>query len=372
MIAPAAFEDLTFPQQTLIPWSSYESDQWLRAYTNYFNQICIPSASYGAPVEIGSTYTGTAKWNGGAMADNGIIYAPGHLRTDWLLVDTYTDNVSTTGSIGAANTNGAFYSPRNRAVYCATSNPRMYKLSIDNNSGSFVTLPSLGSQYFPFLLSYDGVNAYTTGTFNTDTMVRYDTSIESGSNMSIATSNDRGNGCLGPNGKMYWSPVGPAGTRNYIEFDPATNTYTSFGTPAGDTRNGMCLAPDGFMYSLPTGANPIVRINPKTLELTNMMTPNSTTRSSSSCIGADGRIWMVGDLSSQLSIYDWRTNTIEYVTLPNANGYHGISLGVYGDLYLTPWTATRVVKIPLTNNRGRIIRPILEMNGIFGRHQTGI
>lgn len=372
MIAPAAFEDLTFPQQTLIPWSSYESDQWLRAYTNYFNQICIPSASYGAPVEIGATLAGgVAKYNGGAMADNGIIYAPGHLNTDWLLVNTYTDNISTTGSIGTASTNGAFYSPRNRAVYCATSNPRMYKLSIDNNSGSFVALPALGSQYFNFILSYDGVNAYATGTFNTDTMVRYDTSIESGSNMSIATANDRGNGCLGPNGKIYWSPLGPAGTRNFIEFNPETSTYTSFGTPAGDTVNGMCLAPDGFMYALANRATPFVRINPKTLQLTNMLTPNSTTRSSTSCIGADGRIYMVGD-GNQMSIYDWRTNTIEYVTLPSTGGYHGISLGVYGDLYIIPWTAPKVVKVPLNNNRGRILRPILEMNGIFGRHQTGI
>jgi hypothetical protein len=372
MIAPAAFEDLTFPQQTLIPWSSYESDQWLRAYSNYFNQICVPSASYGAAIEIGPTLAGgVAKYNGGAMADNGVIYAPGHVNTDWLLVNTYTDNVSVTGSVGAGNTNGAFYSPRNRAVYTASSNPRMYKLSIDNNSGSFVALPALGSQYFPFLLSYDGVNAYTTGTFNTDTMVRYDTSIESGSNMGIATSNDRNNGCLGPNGKMYWSPGGPTGTRNYIEFDPATNTYTSFGTPGGDTKNGMILAPDGFMYALPLAANPITRINPKTLELTDVITPNSLFRSNTACIGADGRIYIVGD-SNQLSIYDWRTNTLEYLTLPSSSGYHGICLGVYGDLYLTPWSASRVVKIPLNNNRGRILRPILEMNGIFGRHQTGI
>jgi hypothetical protein len=373
MIAPAAFEDLTFPQQTLIPWSSYESNQWVRAYDNYFNQITIPSASYGAPIEIGAALAGgIAKYNGGAMADNGVIYAPGHLQTNWLLIDTYTDNISVTGSIGAGATNGAFYSPRNRAVYCATSNPRMYKLPIDNNSGSFVALPALGSQYFPFLLSYDGVNAYTTGTFNTDTMVRYDTSIESGSNMGIATSNDRGNGCLGPNGKMYWSPAGPAGTRNYIEFDPATDTYTSFGTPGGNTRYGMCLAPDGFMYSLPSGANPFVRINPKTLQLTDLLTPNSSTSSASSCIGADGRIYMVGGGAIQLTIYDWRTNTVEYVTLPSAGGYSSISMGVYGDLYLTPWTASKVVKIPLTNNRGRILRPILEMNGILGRHQPGI
>ena len=52
MIAPAAFEDLTFPEQKLIPWSSYESDQWMRAYTNYFNQLVIPSASYGTPIVL--------------------------------------------------------------------------------------------------------------------------------------------------------------------------------------------------------------------------------------------------------------------------------------------------------------------------------
>lgn len=371
MFAPAAFEDLTFPQQNLNPWTSYESNQWLRGYTNYFTSNSGNGVVYGTPIEIGSALAGTtAKYNGGAMAANGVIYAPGHLNTDWLLVNTNNDSVSTTGSIGSAATNGAFYSPRNRAVYCATSDPRMYKLSIDNNSGSFVSLPALGSQYFCFILGYDGVNAYAAGTFNTDTMVRYDTSIESGSNMNIATSNDRNNGCLGPNGKIYWSPSGPTGTRNYIEFDPATNTYTSFGTPAGDTRNGMIIGPDGFMYSLPFAGQPIVRINPKTLELTDMATPNTSNRSSSACIGADGRIYMVGD-SNQLTIWDWRTNGLEYVTLPSSSGYHGICMGINGDLYLIPWSAPRVVKVPINNN-GRVVRPIQEMNGIFGRHQTGI
>jgi len=371
MFAPAAVEDLTFPQQSLNPWSSFESNQWLRANTSYFTSGSGNGVTYGAPIEIGATLAGsTAKYNGAAMAPNGVIYAPGHLNTNWLLVDTYTDTVSTTGSIGAASTNGAFYSPSNRAVYCATSDPRMYKLPIDNHSGSFVSLPALGSQYFCFVLSYDLGYAYSTGTYNTDTMVKYDILAESGSNMSIATANDRNNGCLGPNGKAYWSPSGPDGTRNYIEFDPATNTYTSFGTPGGDTKNGMILAPDGFMYSLPFGANPIVKINPKTLELTNMATPNSTTRTSSACIGADGRIYMVGD-NAQMTIWDWRTNLLEYVTLPSASGYHGICMGVYGDLYLTPWSAPKIVKVPI-NNKGRVLRPIQEMNGILGRHQTAI
>lgn len=371
MIAPAAFEDLTFPEQTLNPWSSFESNQWMRATANYFTSGSGNGVTYGSPVEIGATLSGTtAKYNGGCMAPNGIIYAPGHLNTNWLLVDTYTDTVSTTGSIGSASTNGAFYSPTNRAVYCATSDPRMYKLSIDNHSGSFVSLPSLGSQYFPFLLSFDGNYAYTTGTFNTKTMVKYDILAESGSNMGIATTNDRNNGCLGPNGKQYWSPSGPSGTRNYIEFDPATNTYTSFGTPGGDTKAGMILAPDGFMYSLPFQNNPITRINPKTLELTDVVTPNSSTRSSSACIGADGRIYMVGD-GNQLTIWDWRNNSLEYVTLPSSSGYHGICMGVYGDLYITPWSASKVVKLPINNN-GRVIKPIQEMNGILGRHQTAV
>lgn len=371
MIAPAAFEDLTFPQQTLNPWSSFESNQWMRANGNYFTSGSGNNVTYGSPVEIGSALAGgVAKYNGGAMAANGVIYAPGHLNTDWLLVNTYTDAVSTTGSIGAASTNGAFYSPINRAVYCATSDPRMYKLPIDNHSGSFVSLPSLGSQFFPFVLSYDGNYAYNTGTFNTKTMVKYDILAESGSNMGIATTNDRANGCLGPNGKIYWSPAGPSGTRNYIEFDPSTNTYTSFGTPSGDTKTGMILAPDGFMYSLPLQNNPITRINPKTLQLTDVVTPNSSTRSNSQCIGADGRIYMVGD-GNQLTIWDWRDNSLEYVTLPSSSGYHGICMGVYGDLYITPWSASKVVKIPINNN-GRVLRPIQEMNGIFGRHQTAV
>ena len=37
MIAPAAFEDLTFPEQALTYWTKYEFNQWSRAGLNYFN-----------------------------------------------------------------------------------------------------------------------------------------------------------------------------------------------------------------------------------------------------------------------------------------------------------------------------------------------
>lgn len=369
MFAPAAVEDITFPQQKLNPWSSFESNQWLRATNAYFTSGSGNGVTYGAPTTIGAALSGTvAKYAGGAMAPNGIIYCPGHLNTNWLLIDTNNDTISTTGSVGSAACNGAFYSPLTNAVYAASQNPQMNKITINNNSGSSVSLPALGSQYFPFVLSYDGGYAYTTGTYNTDTMVKYDILAESGTNMSIATSNDRNNGCLGPNGKMYWSPSGPSGTRNYIEFDPATNTYTSFGTPGGDTKNGMLLLPDGNMYSFPFQSNPITRINPKTLELTNVVTPaSSSTRSSGVCIGADGLIYFAG-IGNLLSIWNWRTNTISTVTLPDSGGYSGMHMGINGDLYLIPWSASQVVKIPINNN-GRVLRPLQEMNGILGRHQ---
>lgn len=369
MIAPAAFEDITFPQQALFPWSSYESNQYLRALNAYFTSGSGNDVVYGTPVEIGATLAGgVAKYIGGAMTPSGIIYSPGYLNTDWLLIDTNNDTVSVTGSLSGNHTS-AFYSPYNRAVY-ASGTSRVSKITIDNNSGSFVSTPVTG-QLPSFVLSYDGLAAYVTAIGTNRSIYKYDILIESASNLNIATTNDRYSACLAGNGKMYWTPSGPAGTRNYIEFDPATDTYTSFGTPAGDTQQGIIMAPDGFVYAFPFQANPVNRINPTTRAVTSMLTAGSTCRMAGVCIGADGNIYGCG-VGNTLSIYNWRTNTLTTsATLPSTGGYQSIHMGVNGDLYLIPWSAPKVVKIPIINN-GRVIRPIQEMNGILGRHQSAL
>jgi hypothetical protein len=368
MIAPAAFEDLTFPQQTLNLWSAFESNQWLRATQNYFTSGSGNDVSYGTPTQIGSSY-GFAAFNGGALADNGKIYAPAHLSDGFLIVDTYTDTVSTTGSIGGASpgTNGCFYSPITRCVYTATDDQRMYKMNVDTNAISYVSLPSYGSQWFPFVLSWDGLSAYGPGTYNTKNIIRYNLADDTYTEYTSATySSDRAQVCLGKDGCIY---IGAANGTSYVKYDVAANSISNVGSFGADTHPGMVIGPDGNMYGFPNGANSLLRINVPYDTTTDVITTASTCRGTTQCIGADGNIYSVGDGSS-CTVYNWRDNTLSTISLPTG-GFHGIVMATSGDLYLIPWNDGKVVKIPINNN-GRVLRPLQEQNGIFGRHQTGI
>ena len=369
MIAPAAFEDLTFPEQKLKIWSAFESNQWLRATQNYFTSGSGNGVTYGSPVTIGSSY-GLARWNGATMADNGKIYAPAHLDDGFLIIDTTNDNVSQTGSLGGGSPscNGCFYSPITRCVYTATDDQRMYKMNIDTNAISYVSLPSYGSQWFPFVLSWDGMYAYSGGTNNTKNVVRYNLADDTYTVMSGATySLDRSGCCLGVDNSLY---MGAANGTSYIKYDIAGNSIATVGSFAGDTHPGMITGPDGNMYGFPNNANALIRINVPYNTTTNVTTPASTCRGQSQCIGADGNIYSVGD-SSTCTVYNLRTNTLSTITLPGG-GYHGIVMAPSGDLYCVPWSSgVTVAKIPINNN-GRVLRPLQEQNGIFGRHQTGI
>lgn len=366
MIAPAAFEDITFPQQGLVQWSQFESNQWFRGIDSYFTPN--NGVIYGSPTEIGSTYSGTAKWNGGAMTPSGKLYAPGHLATDWLVVDTNNDNIYRTGSVGAGNTNGAFYSPLTNAVYAASSNPQMNKIVVSNDSGSSVSLPAFGSQYFPFLLSHDGTYAWNVGTYVTKKAVKYDILNETATDTGVATSGDRANAVMAGNGKMYW---GNGGTTTFIEWNPTTNTSTTFGSINSDGYQTLIATPDGYIYALPTfSSTTIKRINPNTREVVDVVTGLSgAIRTTSATFGADGLIYAVGEWGN-IFVFNWRTYATTTIALPS-NSYHGICMGIGGDLYITPWSSTKVVKVPILNN-GRVLRPIQEINGIIGRHQTGI
>lgn len=369
MIAPAAFEDLTFPEQKLQYWSGFEANQWLRATQNYFTSGSGNNVTYGTPIEIGSALSGgVAKYGGACIADNGKIYASGHLNVDILIVDTSNDNITTTGNLGSSpSTNGIFYSPITRCVYTArTSTNAMYKLNIDTNTLTTGTLPSTTSQYFPFVLSYNGLVAYSPGGYTNKNFTKYDLLTDSGSLTGATYSLDRSNACLGKDGCIY---AGAANGTSYVKYNPDDNSITNIGSFSADTHPGMIIGPDGNMYGMPNTGTNIIRINVPYNTATNMATPSGAPKGHTQCIGADGNIYSVGD-GNQCTVYDWRTDTTSNITLPDTGGYHGICMGVYGDLYCIPWSAGKVAKIPILNN-GRVLKPILEWNGVMGRFQTG-
>lgn len=370
MIAPVAFEDITFPEQYLLDWSAYESRQWMRAGQSYFTSGSGNNGNgvtYGTPAVIltgiGST---AAKYGGGALTQNGTIIACGHLEDNHLVIDTINDTVFTTGSIaGDPSSNTSVYSPFTNNVYSLTDTG-MFKIDATTYALSGpVANPWGNSQGIMLGLSHDGRRIYLHGFFNSRRIYYYDVLTDTYTDTGTTFSGDRITGCLSYNNKFFFG--GGGGSTNLISYDVNANTISTFGSVSADSYRNFIQYYDGYMYTFPGyGASTIYRVDPTNLTTVAVLTGiTSSGNFNAYCIGADGNIYMVGQ-SNVLGIYNPRTNTFTTGTMPGSS-YEGLVMGVKGDLYAIPWNSTYVAQIPIQNS-GRVVMPLDEMNGIIGRH----
>lgn len=367
MIAPVAFENLTFPEQYLLDWSDNESLQWMRVGAQYFTTT--NGCSYGTPVVIGTDFgASTTKWAGGALALNGNIYALGHTQDNYLIVDTLNDTTSTTGSISPIDpsSNASAYSPYTNCIY-SDADDGIYKLNVVTNGYSYVS-KGFSGQGIVLGPAQDGRRIYFHGFYNSRKMYYYDILSDSVTDTGVTWTGDRLTGCLSWNNKFYLG--GGGSSTNFLVYDVDANSATTItgGAAIGaDQYRNFIQYFDGFLYTFGGfGANGIKRVNPVTNEVVDVYTLAATNYNFNDfAIGADGKIYCVG-ASSTLGIYDPRDNTFTTGTMPGSS-YESIVMGAKGDLYAIPWNANYVAQIPIQNN-GRVLRAIQEYNGIIGRH----
>lgn len=368
MIAPAAFEDITFPQQSLLDWTAYESRQWMRAGQSYFTSGSGNGITYGTPATIVTNIGSTvAKYAGGALTPDGKIITCGHLEDNHLVIDTTNDNVFTTGSIaGDPSSNSSVYSPYTNKVYSLTDTG-MYRMNATTYAlEGPVASPWGNSQGILLGLAHNGRRIYLHGFFNSRKIYYYDVTTDTFTDTGTTFSGDRLTGCLSYNNKFYFGGAG--GSTNLITYDVDANTITTFGGVSADSFRNFIQHHNGYMYTFPGyGASSVLRVSPIDNSTVNILTGiTSSGNFNAYCIGADGNIYMVGQ-SNILGIYNPYANTFTTGTMPGSS-YEGLIMGLYGDLYAIPWDSTYVAKIPIQNN-GRVLRPLGEVNGIISRHQ---
>lgn len=368
MIAPVAFENLTFPEQYLLDWSDNESLKWMSVGSQYFTTE--NGVSYGSPTTFGPDMgSGCCKYAGGALALDGKIYAMGHLFDNWISIDTFTDTVASSSySPVDPSSNAITYSPYTNCAY-ADSDDGIIKINIASGTTSVTSKPFSG-QSISLGLAHNGRRIYFHGFFSSRRMYYYDLSTETITDTGVTWSGDRITGCLSWNNKYYIG--GGGGSTNFLVYDVESNTATTItgGASIGaDQYRNFIQYFDGYVYTFGGfGANRIKRVNPVTNEVIDVYTMASTSYNFNDfTIGADGKIYCVG-ASSTMGVYDPRDNTFSTVSLPYSS-YEGIIMGAQGDLYLMPWSANYFTKIPIQNN-GRVLSAIKEYNGVISRHQT--
>jgi len=369
MIAPAAFEDLTFPQQGLQYWTKYEFNQWSRAGLNYFNSGSN-SISYTTASLL---HTGMGALNAGALANNGKLYLGSYGNNNVWTLDTLTD---TTASIGTFSNNcqSAFYNAfTNKVYFVIDGNVKVVDCVNDTNQN--IPLP-FGGQCIGYGVSLDGNYAYVNNFFSSANIATLNMNATGSSNSySGAFAGDPLKGTMGWDNKMYMGCGG--GSTGIKVYNPATNTVANLAVPGkgglGDSYRDIVQHYNGYLYSFPAyNSNyPIIRIDPTTSTITNVIASITDPRVFSVCVGADGRVYGVGNGDAPgygVSIYNTISNTYTLESISQTKNFRLIKMGAKGDLYMFN-TAGECWKKTCLNNGGTI-KALQEYNGIVGRFQT--
>lgn len=372
MIAPAAFEDLTFPQQSLTYWTKYEFNQWSRAGLNYFN-----SGSNSGNTAVYTTasllHTGMGTINAGALANNGKLYLGSYGASTAYTLDTLTDTTASLASI-STNCQSLFYnSVTNKAYFVVDGNIKV--VDCTNDSVQNIT-NAFSGQCIGYGVSLDGNYAYVNNFFASKNIARIDM-IATGSVTAFSGTftGDPLKGTMGWDNKMYMGCGG--GSTGIKVYDPATNTVANLSVPGkaalGDSYRDIVQHYDGYLYSFP-GYNsnyPIIRIDPTTSTITNVIASITDPRTFGMCVGADGRVYGVGNGDAPgygVSIYNPITNQYTLESISATKNFRIIKMGARGDLYMFN-TAGECWKKTLIN-KGALEKPLQEYNGIVSRFQT--
>ena len=371
-VAAGAPAGPTYPDQSLATWTTTETAAWLAAGAT---QTTTNFGYASTSTRIGSSLGGGgSKYDGGALASNGKIYCPPQSTTDWLVINSNTDAVATTGSSVNNGNNGARYDKITNRVY------GFGNYDGTGNNGTYLdvateAITNLNSG-IPFLTAgpvqaLDGNKLYMSRLY-TATQNIYEWNISAGTATSIgAQGGDKyPRGTLAANGKIFW---GPGGSTTFCELDPATSTITTFsqGGGGGDSYGPVVAHYDGYLYCFPrfNSLTSILKINPSTRAITTITTslPGANYISMGTCIGLDGRIYVARE-NGGIYWYDPYANSSGTITMDSGDTSFGaIMMGANGDLYCVPWNSAYVHKIALTTGTGTSATQIVSQYNFGGR-----
>jgi DNA-binding beta-propeller fold protein YncE len=175
-----------------------------------------PPPFTGTATVFGTGLVGNSKWYGGALADNGFIYAAPLSSQSVLKIDPVNDTFSLVGS----------------AI------TKLYKGAVQAPDGNIYCMPATGTAILKIDPTNDTVS--TVGPENGDYK--------------------QGDTILADNGSIYGIPFR---AQRPLRFDPVTEVFSQFGTFYDNTDkwNSGALAYNGCIYGMPRNATTILKID---------------------------------------------------------------------------------------------------------------
>lgn len=300
----------------LLKYSEASPTNWTNVWSPYLNYLISLNSSATASftqTDMGLVMSGSNKWWGAVLANNGKIYGVPRDAETILVIDPLAGSASTIALTTTA-ANGKWFGG--------------------------VLAPN-GKLYF---IPYD-VNIVLVFNPDTGTMTTIATGLPTGSALYVG-------GVLAPNGKIYCMPYNASSILIINTLNDTVSTVGSGISGTGAAWGGGVLAPNALIYGIPSSATTILIIDPSNDSYSTSTMGASLTGNGkwfSGVLGSDGKIYGMPSTSTDILIINpsagTATRSTMGATLTGSGKWVGGVLAGNGKIYGIPWISTSVLVI---------------------------
>jgi streptogramin lyase len=347
----------------------------------YATRSLTPVPGYAAgsglftSIDISNTISSDAKYFGGVLGPNGLIYfVPWRVNNIGVLnpsTSSFTTiDISNTISSdwkyigGVLGPNGLIYFVPYHAHNIGVLNP---------SSSSFTTIDisniiSSDWKYAGGVLGPNGliyfvpINADNIGVLNPSTSSFTTIDISN----TISSDAKYFGGVLGPNGLIYFVPHH---AHNIGVLNPSSSSFSTIDISntisLGTKYVGGVLGPNGLIYFVPANANNVGVLNPSTSSFTTIDISNIISwdlKYAGGVLGPNGLIYFVPHSAHNIGVLNPSTSSFTTIDISNTISsdakYEGGVLGPNGLIYFVPYHADNIGKLHLGNTQ-----PAYEVGG---------
>lgn len=348
----------------MLDWRVMNPEQWTLVKTAM--QEAHDQGADGPPTAtlIGSNFSGSGGWNGGALGANGRIYGVPAEARQVLEIDPVTNTTTLIGPVfdNGNKWNGGALGP-DGVIYCAPFDATTV-LRIDTNRvpatvDNTLTAPTGdGLKWGPPVRAYDGkIYAFPQEALS---VLVIDPTVTPPAISEIALANNdgatlgmTGGGLLNPlTGKLYAVPYS---AKHILEVDPVSATATWIEPTLTGSWYGMTLGADDVMYAVPGtfAASGILRINFSSSPVTIDTIASTMVQADGAKIVPSGLLvaapWIVNATARVLTFDPATAITSSVAITPAPSGstrlWAGVVLAGNNHAYLIPTTAAFVVDV---------------------------
>jgi virginiamycin B lyase len=158
-----------------------------------------------------------------------------------------------------------------------------------------------------------------------------------------------------PGGAVYYTAQA---TGKLGILDPASGSVSEIPLGRNSAPHGVVVGPDGAPWITDGGLNAIVRVDPKTRDVSRWPLPASASNANLNTLTFDrrGRVWFTGQ-SGYYGRVDPASGDVKVWRAPRGSGPYGITTTPAGDVYYASLAGSHIARIDVETGEATIIEP---------------